>query len=649
MSFLNPIMALIAAGITIPALVALYFLKLRRRNMVVPSTLLWKRAIQDLQVNSPFQKLRRNLLLLLQLLILIALLLALARPATRTAAEPGQRVAIVIDHSASMNATSGGTTSGGGTRLDAAKDKALELIDALAGGQAMVLCFAQSVKVVQQTTGDVTLLRRAVRDIEPTDQRSHLDEALKLVDEFALANAADASSESKMRVYVLSDGRIHTDQQEPLALRSAELTYVKIGAERQPDNLGIVSFAARRDADKPQLVRLHARLNNCGVNPVEANLTLSIDGQAVNVQPVQVSPGGSVQRQFELTMPDSALLRLSHDHGDDLTADNEAVLVLAPSRRLSVLLVSEGNAFLGSAVASVGVKRLVVMSPQKYENQDPATLARGGWDDGQGEGFDVIIFDSYAPRKVPPADSLSFGAAPPLTGLELKPARDGEQEWQYVLDWDRADPLMRYVVLDDVVIHKPGRLVVPAEARVLATGLSGPVIAAVPRERLQHVVVGFNLLDSYWPMYVSFPVFVSNVMRTLGLDGLGDEAALAYSTGQVATVPVTAGTEVIYTGPATMKRPVRHGEAVLESFEKVGVYVTSNPDVSAPFDRLAVNLLDALESDLRVADKIEVGAVDARGQVATASVRREVWRWFAWAALGVLLIEWLIYTRRMHL
>src|SRR6478672_4591550 len=95
--FLNPWSALAGAAISIPALLILYFLKLRRREMPVSSTLLWKKAIQDLQVNAPFQKLRRNLLLLLQLLLLLALLLALSRPVSHLARTAGQVNILLID------------------------------------------------------------------------------------------------------------------------------------------------------------------------------------------------------------------------------------------------------------------------------------------------------------------------------------------------------------------------------------------------------------------------------------------------------------------------------------------------------------------------------------------------------------------------
>src|SRR3954452_22577531 len=120
-NFLNTLPAAIAAGIVVPSLLLLYFLKLRRREMLISSTILWKKAIQDLQVNAPFQKLRRNLLLFLQLLLLALLLFALAKPVPNFTPTPAQTTVIFIDRSASMSAKTG---DGKMTRLDEAKRRA---------------------------------------------------------------------------------------------------------------------------------------------------------------------------------------------------------------------------------------------------------------------------------------------------------------------------------------------------------------------------------------------------------------------------------------------------------------------------------------------------------------------------------------------
>src|SRR3954447_20867659 len=103
MNWISPWLAIWAGAITIPTLLILYFLKLRRRDVEISTTLLWKKAIEDLQANAPFQRLRKNLLLLLQLLILAAALLALAQPTLKSQTLTGARHLILLDRSASMS------------------------------------------------------------------------------------------------------------------------------------------------------------------------------------------------------------------------------------------------------------------------------------------------------------------------------------------------------------------------------------------------------------------------------------------------------------------------------------------------------------------------------------------------------------------
>src|SRR3954470_12919335 len=122
--FLSPLTAILAALIAIPALLILYFLKLRRREVDIASTFLWKRAIQDLQVNAPFQKLRRNLLLFQQLALLLLLALALSRPVSNFTPGAGKTSVILIDRSASMSARD----IDGKSRLDEAKRRAKDLV-----------------------------------------------------------------------------------------------------------------------------------------------------------------------------------------------------------------------------------------------------------------------------------------------------------------------------------------------------------------------------------------------------------------------------------------------------------------------------------------------------------------------------------------
>src|SRR6266567_8223932 len=103
MSFLVP--AALAFGIIIPIILLLYFMRPKRQDRVVGSTLLWQQALQDIQASHPWQRLRITPLLLLQLLAALVIVLILTRPAIFAASPISGNTIIILQASASMQAT----------------------------------------------------------------------------------------------------------------------------------------------------------------------------------------------------------------------------------------------------------------------------------------------------------------------------------------------------------------------------------------------------------------------------------------------------------------------------------------------------------------------------------------------------------------
>ena len=103
MNFLAPLAFFFAASI--PVVVVFYLLKRKRVVKLVPSTLLWQKFLSETQASAPFQKLRKNWLLILQIILLIFTVLALSRPFFATKAKPAELRVVILDTSASMQAT----------------------------------------------------------------------------------------------------------------------------------------------------------------------------------------------------------------------------------------------------------------------------------------------------------------------------------------------------------------------------------------------------------------------------------------------------------------------------------------------------------------------------------------------------------------
>jgi hypothetical protein len=213
MEWMTPLTGMLAGAIAISGLVILYFLKLRRTEQMISCTLLWKRAVQDLQVNAPFQRLRRNLLLLLQLLALGAMAIAMAGPVLSLTRGPGKRMVIVIDRSASMNATDVAPS-----RLEEAKRQARVFVESMrsraalslrdSSDQAMVIAFDDRCKVMSNFTADKRQLLAAIEAIEPGDGRAGRPNRSRCAGVRPVDGGGGGNEAREPAGWSLSDGRI---------------------------------------------------------------------------------------------------------------------------------------------------------------------------------------------------------------------------------------------------------------------------------------------------------------------------------------------------------------------------------------------------------------------------------------------------------
>src|SRR4029079_10288810 len=135
----------------VPAVIAMYMLKLRRRETIVPSTLLWQRLAADVEANAPWQKLRRSLLFLLQLLLVAVLAFLAARRCLERPAGLARDLVLILDTSASM-----GATDVAPDRLGAAKQAAIEALkDLPSGGKVSVIEAVRTARIVATGTSDL--------------------------------------------------------------------------------------------------------------------------------------------------------------------------------------------------------------------------------------------------------------------------------------------------------------------------------------------------------------------------------------------------------------------------------------------------------------------------------------------------------------
>jgi hypothetical protein len=594
MSFLalSPLAATLLAVLTTLALVAMYFLKLRRRRMLVASSMLWSKVLARHEERSLWETLRRILSMLLVVIIGLLMVFAVARPEISGIDGPAGRTMIVLDTSPSMAAR----MSDGRTRWQHAVDAANAIVDSSGSGSEFRIA---------DTSGQT--------DTPYTDNRSEAKQTIRTLQPMAALSRFPELDDSDTKTYFISDG---------VVMPSVPQSVLKKIVYDDARNVGITAFEVRSKSTAPLQYEAYLEVTNFGNDTRKATIQLSEGGQGQIRKEVEILSQKSYRETFDLASFEGGGLRAAvQSDGDALPSDDIAYSYLPLKKKSKVLLVTKGNAYLQAALKLDALAELSIVEPKDYR-EDPAV--------------GTYVFDGFAPAVQPSKPALIIGVPNHAQNVLWLPRANGTVDKPSFTTSVEDHPVMKFLSLHDVSITKAASID-SSNVTVLAAAGKTPLIVAAPVSAAgsKWVLLTFDLQASDFPVHESFPLFVDNTLAWFGRERL----ALRRTTG-IVEVPIVNAQITGPDGKAIASRGYLN-RTVFEARDP-GLYVATKDGVR---QYVAVNLMNRQYSNINHPALNWDNDIQSSGRFLT----HEVWYYLLFLAVMLLGLEWFTYHRRITL
>jgi len=604
-------------------LIIFYFLKLKRPRLEIPSLALWRSVLNDQRVNSPFQRFKRNILLLLQILLLLCLVLAAMQPFVPSGADRANYLPILIDTSASMAAVD----AAGKSRLDEAKTEVRKLIDNMLSDQRLCLISVSSTaRQLTDFTDNQRVLRDALDRLEVSQVASRLEDGLRLTQ--ALARTVPIET-----TVLYTDGNVPPEVDFELPF---QLNYQQIPPAGK--NIGITALNARRsDTRWDVFVRVEGTKPAQGTDdaPTSAAVTLLQNGKELANEMISLTAGQSQRIVFPVETEGAGVLevRLKPEGFDSLASDNVAYLDLPVGRPLAVYCAPDLESFRH---ALRGNKDVVLYPSNEGESK--------------AASYDLVISDRKADADLEAATFLFVGILPD----DLTKLVHMEEKIAQVIDWQRSAPLLQHVLLTDVQIaERP----VSAEGvrdrdfeevgyEILAQGRTGPLVLRKEAASRTAYYLLFHTDRSTLPYRVGFPILVSNTVQIAM-----KQAGLSEIRGQQTGVlpPRSLKPNQVYQvqapdGSIFEARTSTDGTLAGVATPTIGRYIIR--EGSTEVASIGVSLLTVTETSLATVPQLQFREMSVGAAGTMLKSDHPLWGVFAIIGFTLLLVEWWYFQRR---
>jgi len=604
LKFLNPwgLLALSA----IPVLIVLYILKQKHKVQKVPSLYLWRKTRVMLEATTPFQKLKRSLLFILQLLSVLILALAIARPVLNSTHVFDEAI-VIIDASASMQAEDGDST-----RFERAIDECLKIADGLGNGKKMSVIIAKdTVFPVVSHSESKYEIKNALKSAKCGYGTADIESAVLLADSMRSEN-----SNCEIRVYTDFS---YDDGNSYLKYINMSLSY---------DNKAVLNLkTGYASSGLSALSTVESFGSDCDVT-----LELLADGLIFDAKNLSLK-AGEAQNVYWYNLPEDAeLITVRFTEDDVLNSDNSLSAAVVKDADRSVLVVSESGFFWEKALSAVCSYKIYKCTPDDY-------------DASQIDKYDLIIFDCCTPEQIPEScaawlinpsldvPEVTFGSV--IKGSTL---RAGSGKF--------ASELCEYVNPTSIILSQFREMTADGDwMTALYCGEYPVVFGKENSSGLILTVFSFDIHDSNLPLLKEFPILIQNLLSySLPRMADGDGIHECGDSVNVRILPYSVSTEV----ERPDKKTISLGDERMLSLDIPGVYritqnIERNGDDGKKSEQTAACLCARIPASESAMENSAASVTDSK--ISEYKGQLDLRPYLCIALLCLLAAEWWVYNR----
>ncbi len=466
----------------------LYLLRQKVDEFEVSSTLLWRELYRNIEATKPWEKLRKNLLMILQIAAFFFLMAALMHPYWSKAGDPQERLILVIDCSASMNTKYDSSA----TRLDAAKEKACALVDRVGlSGTVTVISSSNQGTLLLANSRDSREIKETIRSILPTSLPGSAADSLNLVQ-----SAATQREESQIVFF--------TDTDLDPGMENASI----VSLYRDCVN---VSMDAMSCSASEEGISILVRMTNHSDQTLEREINLYGEEKLLDIQQTILPAGETVVLYFEEIPAEGNFFRAEFQEEDDLAGDNQTFCVRETSDVRRILLVTDSNLFLEKAF-------LLLPGVEVYRTRDLTE------DWSEESGFDLYVLDGVD-RSDTDSGRLPMGNLLLINSRVGGITEERERRSNPILTFSEGE-LTGYIANEQFGVNEASSYALPLWGKPFLTGEDFIAGYFGEYDGRRIAVMGFDLHKTDFGLQASFPVLISHLADYLLMRGLASETAI---------------------------------------------------------------------------------------------------------------------------